>query len=253
MGDSFKASFAKLNGENYFTWKYKMEMYLRKEKVWIAASTVRPMVPEVGGEVTQAHVNAATTKLNEYLEKDEMARALIGLCVEDAQLSHIRNLTSAKSTWDALKTYYEQDTLTNRSALMRRICRLMLQEGGDMEQHVQQMNNLFQKLTDLGDDTLTIPGQISYFTTSLPSSYDSLIHSLDNTPIAQLTLAGVQSKVLAEYFKRKEIRTTNDSLGVGQATVLKTTTQKLKCFFLQRFAHEKRLCKIQRVAEKETE
>ena len=183
-----------------------MEMYLRKEKVWIAVSEVRPMIPVVGDDVTQAMVNTATNKLNEYMEKDEMARALFGLCVEDSQLSHIRNLTSAKSTWDALKAYYEQDTLTNRCALMRRICRLMLHEGGDMEQHVQQMNNLFQKLTDSGDDTVIVAGQISYFTTSLPPSYDSLIHALDNTPIAQLTLDGVQSKMLAEYFKRKEVR-----------------------------------------------
>lgn len=88
--NDLRVMFAKLCGENYFTWKYKMEMYLRKEKVWLAISTERPTVPVPSEGVTTAMITAAETQAGVYDEKDDLARALIGLCVEGSQLAHIQ-------------------------------------------------------------------------------------------------------------------------------------------------------------------
>lgn len=68
----YKAMFARLNSNNYFTWKYKMEMYLRKEKCWIAISNEQPVVPElVADGANQAAVTATTTARATFVEKNE--------------------------------------------------------------------------------------------------------------------------------------------------------------------------------------
>lgn len=127
----FKAVFIKLNSDNYFMWKYKMEMYLRKEKSWTAISGQRPVVPEpTANDESRAEITAQQTALATFVERDEQALAMIGLCVEDSQLVHIRNKITAKEAWDTLRTYHERNTLGNKVTLMRKVCGLKLAEGG---------------------------------------------------------------------------------------------------------------------------
>lgn len=151
----FKAMLTKLNSDYYFTWKYKIEVYLRKEKRWSAISSERPVVPELlEGGANQVEITARQAALVTFNEKDEQALAMIGLFVEDGQLVHIRNKATAKLAWDALREYHERNTLGNKVTLMRKICGSKLTENGNIEAHLNELTNLFQKLTDLGENQL---------------------------------------------------------------------------------------------------
>ena len=77
---------AKLNGSNYQTWKFKVELLLIKEDLW-----------DVVSEDPSEPVSA------EWRTKDRKARATIGLLLEDNQLHLIRKETTANRTWRALK------------------------------------------------------------------------------------------------------------------------------------------------------
>ena len=79
----------KLNGENYQFWSYQIEILLIKDKLW---------------EVIKK--DAPVPMTTEWQDKDDQARATIGLSVEINQLVHIRNCTSAKEAWRALKSYH---------------------------------------------------------------------------------------------------------------------------------------------------
>lgn len=81
-----KVQLAKLNNRNYSNWKFKIELLLIKEKVWDTISKPRPATPDPT-----------------WTEKDQTARAIIGLNIEDNQLVHVRNETSAKAAWEKLK------------------------------------------------------------------------------------------------------------------------------------------------------
>lgn len=71
--------------------------------------------------------------------------------VEKNQLSLIRSKLTTKQTWNSLKEYHEKSTLENKVMLMRRICNTPLTENGDMESHLNEFSDLFQKLIDLGE------------------------------------------------------------------------------------------------------
>lgn len=250
MAESLRVKFDKLNSENYFNWKYKMEMYLRKEKLWTFISADPPAIPAVGAAGADAAwvsaanqaIATATTTLNTFREGDDSARALIGLCVDDNKLVHIRNLTTAKATWNALQQYHEQNTLVNKVSIIRRICGLKLDEYGSMEAQISELTNLFQKLVDLGENQLNEQWCVAITLSSLPASYDNMITALEARPDADLTLPLVQSKLIGEYMKQKESKNGNVSKSNVESTVLKKTTQKLKFFFCKKSSHLKKDC-----------
>lgn len=235
-----KVLFPKLNGENYFNWKFKMEMYLRKEKLWKFITEDPPVIPKADAAKSD---ESAREKHMAFMESSDQARALIGLCVEDGQLTHIRNLTTAKQVWEALRKHHERDTLSNKVSIIRRISRTQLQEKGDMEKHLEQMVNLFQKLSDLGANganQLDDEWKVGFVLSSLPPSYDALVTALEVRD--DLTFSMVYSKLIAEHLKRKSAAAMDNSSSEFQ-TVLKTTHQKLKCFFCKKTSHLKKDCR----------
>lgn len=155
--------------------------------------------------------------------------------VEDSQLCHIRNSTTAKEAWRALKVHHEKDMLS-KVTLIWRICCCKMEESGNMDDHLINLTDLFQKLTDLGEE-LSNSSIVGIILSSLPRSYDTLVTVLETRPEADLTLSLVQSKLLAEYNRRKEV----DGIGGGEA-VLKTTDRNTTCFFCKKNGHMKRNC-----------
>src|SRR6218665_640470 len=80
----------KLNNSNYQIWKFKVKMLLIREDTWkvVQGDTSDP-VPD------------------DWQRKDEKAQCTISLTVEDNQLVHICNCTSAKDMWKQLqKVHY---------------------------------------------------------------------------------------------------------------------------------------------------
>lgn len=193
-----KLSIEKLDNGNYFTWKYRIEMLLKKEGLWKILSQSRPAA------------TAPATELNSWLEKDEKAMAIIGLSVMDNQLQHIRNMTSAMDSWKALQNFHEQKTLVNTTTLMRNLWDLKLNEDMNPQSHIQEMTNILQKLVDLGEPDLTDKWKTAILLSSLPDCYHTLVTALEARDSSQLTFALVQSKVLDE-FKRRNLHTNGDN------------------------------------------
>ncbi|KAK2578972.1 hypothetical protein KPH14_002452 [Odynerus spinipes] len=111
-----------------------MELLLIKEDLWDIVQKPKP-----------ENANDAWNKL------DGKARATMGLMIEDNQLQHIKREVTAKGMWDALRKYHEKSTLTSKVFLLKRLCSLKLSETGDMEEHINNLLNLVDKLTALGE------------------------------------------------------------------------------------------------------
>lgn len=79
---------AKLNSENYFNWKYKIEMLMKEKNVWQVISK-----------------NAPVPATDDWNKADEKALTTIGLHVENDQIQHIRNITTAKHAWQELENF----------------------------------------------------------------------------------------------------------------------------------------------------
>ena len=81
--------------------------------------------------------------------KDDEAKGTIDLLVMDDQLCYIRNMKMTADTWNPLKECHERNMFSNKVHLMRTICNLKLEEGGDAIAHISAMNDLFAKLSDV--------------------------------------------------------------------------------------------------------
>lgn len=224
-------SIPKLNGDNYFNWKFRMEMILKEREVW---NTI--------AEDTPSPITAAWTK------SDEKAFASIALAIDDSQVQHVRLCKTAKEAWKSLQDFHEQDSPGSRVRILRTIMRQRAEENTDMKQHVNKMNELFQKLTSLNDKV-----DIEFLTSatlmgSLPSSYDSLITALEARKEDELTSSLVCSKIIEEYERRKErdgianntaaLRISNDHSNNQQ-----NNRRAIECLFCKKKGHEKKQCR----------
>lgn len=174
-----------------------MELLLRKQNLWkkvIIAERPEPVVVE--------EVVTNQTAIDNFDTHDDEARGTIGLLVEDDQLAHIRKAATAKAMWDALKEYHEKDSFTNRVTLMRTICCMKLEEGGNAVAHINQMRDLFSRLCDFGEQQLSEQWSSAMLLRSLPSSYDPLVIAIESRREDEIMFALVQQWVIAEYERR---------------------------------------------------
>lgn len=236
----FKGDILKLNNNNYSNWKYKVKLLLMKENIF--KKVIEGTCP------VAAEGNTNQKLIDDWEAADSRAQAYIGLTIEDDQLIHVRDKNTAKDMWETLKKYHEKSTLTNKVHLMRTICLLKLEEGGNAAQHITKMQELFLKLRDLGEQSLSDNWSVAMLLSSLPKSYDTLITALETRTETDLTFAVVQQKVIAEYERRQHAEAT----GVSQERMLKTVSSKdfkkstsntMKCFFCKKTGHMKQECR----------
>lgn len=225
-----RTGIAKLNNENYDSWKLEVEFLLVREGLWKYVS------PGVKPEPAADGANAA--EIAAWEEADQRARATIGLLLSRSQHGHIRNTTTAKAVWDNLKQQHEKKTLTSKVQLLKRICDLQYHEGDDIVEHLQEYEDLFEKLANAGtklDNDL----QVILVFRSLPSSFDALTTTLENRSEDDLTLELVKGKIVNEVLKRKE-----KTPAEGIAMKAEDKKKNIVCHHCQKAGHKKRFCKL---------
>lgn len=231
MSDSSaKVQITKLNDENYQVWKYKVELLLIKEDLWTVIVDTAP---------------TAGTELTGWNRKDGKARAHIGLFIEDNQIIHVKSKTTAKLMWTALEEYHQKSTLSNKVRLLRRLCRMLLPEGGNMHTHLNAMDECMDNLVTLGEPIVET-FSVALYLSSLPESYGVLITALESRAEADLTKNMVKGKLMEEYRRRQEIENVSET---GERA-LKVNTEdkgfdstKAHCFFCKRIGHVKADCR----------
>lgn len=173
--------------------------------------------------------------------------------VEDSQLVHIRNKETAQDVWISLRSAHEKDTLTNRVSLYKRIAMLKMKEDGKAEEHLNDLLNLFQKLEDLGQEG-DEQWKIGMAFASLPPSYSTLITALEARSDDDLSWALVQSKILDEDLRQRELKKANETENIDHEKVYKIKqsekNQRKHCYFCKLDNHSMKDClKLKRFNE----
>lgn len=223
MTESTRVQIDKLNNENYDLWKYKMELLLIKEDLWSKVTTARPAALDAAG-------NAIWEK------EDNKARATICLLIEDNQIQHVKAATTAKLAWDALKAYHENSTLSGKVFLLKSIVNQRLEEGGDMEEHLNTALSKMGKLAAIGE-ILVDSLQIAIILAILPESSSTLVTALEARPTEDLTLSLVKGKLIDEFKRR---RVTDDEIQTDSA--FRAHEKSQWCNFCKKLGHSKPEC-----------
>lgn len=241
----------KLNGQNYCSWKQQAEFLLIREDLWryivgTKPAPVRAAASNSGstGAASAGQVlNAA--EIDAWDSGDQRARATIGLLLEKSKLPLIKNATTAKLCWNALKDHFETVTLTTKVALLKRLCGMHYVEDEDIQDHIQQMEEIFERLTMAGqqlDEDLCVAMVLR----SLPDSFDALTTALEARSDDELTLELVKMKLLDEVAKRGNRGSSESVLKVKQKKVL-------VCNFCKKAGHREKYCWIKNGESSEEE
>lgn len=233
-----KVSITKLNGSNYQIWKFKMKLFLIKEEAWDVVEDNLPANPDAA-----------------WCKRNNKAMAWIGLLIDDNQMCHIRKAETAKAAWDALKNCHEQPTLTNKIYILKRLCRIQLREGGNMEDHINTILDMVNDLSALGED-LKENLVVALLLVSLPDSYDSLITALESRPEKELTLEMVKSKLISDFKRKLESNGEAKDLSMMQSFAMiakKPTYEPRICYGCGKTGHFIQQCRNAKKFERENE
>lgn len=181
MAESAKVSFPKLTQSNWGSWKQRMEWLLEREDLWEVIAVAKPE-PET----------------DEWKAKDRKARANIGLFLDESQFKVVKNSESAKGMWEALKTHHEKVSMSTIVHYLNLLCSASLSEGGCMAAHLENMEDLFDKLTAAGQN-LEESLRIAMVFRSVPSSYLNLVHGMQSQLNPDWTVLTVKNRLLEEY------------------------------------------------------
>lgn len=203
-----------------------MELLLIKDKLWDVIKKEAP-----------------TPLTSDWQDKDDQARASIGLAVESSQEVHIRYAKSAREAWTALKAYHHKSTMSGQISLLKRLCRLTLPENGNMEDHVTEFLDIHHKLSDMGE-TLKDKLAASLLLASVPDSYGVLISAIEaGLSKGDVTLEFVKNK-LNEEFRRRLHKDGNEESNefAMKSVATKAGGSEKKCFFCKKSGHVKNDC-----------
>lgn len=227
-----KVLIAKLNNNNYHIWKYKLELLLIKEDLWDVVQTSEPKNDD-----------------SEWVKRDGKARATIGLLIEDNQIVHIKKESTANQVWKALENYHQKSTLSNKVNLLKKICNLKLQDNQSMEKHINDLENLTEQLSALGE-SIAENLLIAFLLSSLPESYNTLITALETRPEQDLTLSLVKNKLIEEFQRRgnfnegKSIENLEKAMKTTKVGMhSENTKDRNSCFFCKKPGHLKQECR----------
>ena len=137
MTDSSKKyGIPKLNGKNWLTWSKKAQYVLSQKKLWkVTQDGVDPLPP--------SDPNADE---NRSLEKDELAKTLLGLCVEDYHLERVLDAPSACAAWRALRTLYAGVSVARIAQIRQDFTGLRLKHGESIEMYFARAQEMAAQL-----------------------------------------------------------------------------------------------------------
>ncbi|KAG8139167.1 hypothetical protein E2320_001935 [Naja naja] len=177
MGGGFLVSW--LNETNYLSWNVKMEMYLQREELWTIVLIHREVLD--GGDQ----------------RKNEKALASIILALEDSQMIHVRGLWSMKECWEVLHSVYVRETASSKVLLTKRLYKAQLKLEESMSIHLQNMRRTFLELEERGM-TFTEAHKVYVVLSSLDSSWDILVTTLESMQKQDLTMVYLTGRLLEE-------------------------------------------------------
>ena len=185
-----KMGLKKLNGENYHTWKFNMELLLQGKDLWDYVDGSETLVAEATDEMKK-----------KWKKCDNQARSIICLSVQENVQIYVRSSKTSKEAWDSLSKHFQEKTLSTIIHWCRKLYSARMSNAAGMEAHLNNIKTISYHLEAL-DDAVVEKDLVMILISSLPESYDNLITTLETLKHEQLTWTYVRDRCMAEYARK---------------------------------------------------
>ena len=231
--ESSSTRIEKLNSDNYYAWKQKIEHLLVLKDLWEYVEDDAPTSDSIQPQV-----------LATWRKNDRKCRAIISLTLSDQILENVRNSTSAKDTWLTIRNVFERHTLLNKLAARRKFYTATL---GESETILEFANRMCQLAATLKSMNVDIPDSelAMALLNGLPEQYAPIITALDaiGDDDDSLSFDFVKARIMQEE-QRIKMRLDTALAKSEQAALLSYNkhSQRPKCNHCSKVGHFETKC-----------
>lgn len=220
---------AKLNGENWTTWKFQVEITLKSKRYF---------------EIVSGAVQRPATTTEEWDSKDAKAQEIIVSRLEEKVVTHILSCKTAAEMWTKLKAIYEHQSQVSVHVLTQRFFSLEYTEGKAAE-FMSQLEEIKGTLKSLGEE-ISDKMIITKVLMSLPENMKHFISAWESTPTDKQTLTDLMSRLMLEEERGKNVER---HTALASTTKFVKSRKDIKCFECNKIGHMKKDCR--RTSKKE--
>lgn len=236
-GAASLVAFAKLNGENYRNWAFRVKNTLKYKKLW---KCVAETVPGPDG--------AKAVTFNQ--EEDDQALSVISLGCDDLVKDLIVDCETAKEAWNVLREKYVRKTPAAKVALYCALFGLLCDDLAGVKDLLGEFSVIVRKLQELSVEVDSDMYSIMLLR-ALPATFEQFrvaVMTRDELP----TLEEIKMKVEEERLRQLQgqhvvAQSASDSVSVA----LSVNKGSVKCFKCHQPGHFARECKSVRGQRRE--
>ena len=178
----------KLNNSNYFSWKIRIQHLLTLKDLENFLEDDPPSSEEP---------NSGT--IASWYKKDKKAQAVIGLNLSNDLLENVRDVTTTKERWNAIKNVFERHTLLNKLSAHKRFFTATMSTDESVLQFSNRIRQLSSTLKSM--DVIISESEMAIaLLNGLPEEYNALITALDaiDEDETKLNFEFIKSRVIQE-------------------------------------------------------
>jgi hypothetical protein len=228
------------DGSNWITYKERAQTVIRarglmryldgraKEPIPFEIDSSGKSIKPDKSQATESEIEDLDKKIDEYQQKDSLAKQHIFSMVSDRLLLRIQKLNSALKIWSEICTIHEGKSELVQIDLRRRLQETRCEEGGDIKAHFGDLFRLREALASMGA-SIEDKDFYAIIMGSLPESYRPLLSSINATArISQKALTPYELvNVITEEYEHRQIMNRGTSKkGSNSALSANTSTKK---------------------------
>lgn len=198
QGIPSKPKFEKLRGDNWFAWKTRISIVLRRYGVFgVATGSIKKPEDSEGAAI--------------WNSQDLIAQELITTSIKDEQVIHISECETSAEMWSKLWAVHEGLRLSHKVSTQKKLYAAQASEGTDIAEHIKEMKRLRNRLSLAGyriEESMFKEILVS----SLPRSWDGFTASFSgyqwggkaNEYAIGYSVQELVSILCEEYYRRRK-------------------------------------------------
>src|SRR5579859_3681408 len=202
-------SIEKLSESNYRSWSQVIESHLDDQDLWevVQGKDKKPEHPQTPTSTVQTSNQMATVaameayelELEAWTKKAKKARKMIISTISPSVMTYVEGTKDPAEMWTILEGRYKPRTRVTLRQLQRQFNTMkMMDNDGDMEKHLQQVERLKRQIEEQGEQ-MSDSSYVSVLLNCAPPRYDVQISILEAQDDVTSTI--IINRLLEEYRK----------------------------------------------------